>query len=155
VLIVAGAALGAVLTAVSMSGGSARATGSHGTTPPPVVRPVPSSFPPIPAGELGVVSLNPLGDPDTTFVIHGAGWRPGTVVSIELEGFGVSPIHPVVDLAGTFNYAINQDHEFVRGLMPARNYLVIVTGAHDQRATVKFVVQRGPPGGLTPPPSPP
>ena len=160
VLIVAGAALGAVLTGFSMSGGSAGATGSHGTTaaqlsPPPAIRPVPSSFPPIPAGKPGVVSLNPVGDPNTTFVIHGAGWRPGTVVSIDLEGFGVSPIHPVVDLAGTFNYAINQEHEFVRGPMPARNYLVIATGAHDQRATAKFLVQRGPPGGLTPPPSPP
>jgi serine/threonine protein kinase len=153
VLIVAGAALGAVLTGWSMSGSKAPDAGDRtpaATFSPP---PVPSRFPPIPSGKLGVVSLNPLGDPETIFVIHGSGWRPGTIVSIALTGFGILPDHPVVDLAGTFNYAVNQNHELTRGLMPVRNYAVIVTGAHGQRATARFVVRRGPPPGSGPPPA--
>jgi serine/threonine protein kinase len=159
VLIVAGAALGAVLTGLAMSGGPKADVGAQRTpgataSRPPTPRPVPSSFPPIPVGRLGVVSLQPMGDSATIFPIHGAGWQPGSVVTIDLAGVGISPIHPRVDLAGTFNYAINQDHEFFPGGMPVRQYTVIVTGANGQRATAKFVVRRNPPPGALPPPPP-
>ena len=159
-LIVAGAALGAVLTGFSMSGGtdshpprSSPATQAPGRPPPPA--PVPSAFSPIPAGgPPAVEAMQPFGDPDTTFLLHGANWPPGTVVTIALAGVGDSPIHPIVDGAGTFNYAINQDHEFVRGQLPLGLYQVVVTGSSGQRATVKFDIQTGPPpqpGQSTPP----
>jgi hypothetical protein len=163
-LLVAGATLGAVLTGLAMMGGtkgtpsphvSSPAARSPGQRPPP--GPAPSTLPPIPAGgPPSVVSLQPFGDPDTTFVIHGANWPPGTTVTIALSGAGDSPIHPVVDGAGSFNYAINQDHEFRRGLLRPGTYLVTVTGNAGQRATVKFDIQGPPalgaPPGQTPPP---
>jgi serine/threonine protein kinase len=161
-LLVAGAALGAVLTGFGMTGGTghphlssaAIQTPSH----PPRPRPVPSTFPPIPAGPPGVALLQPLGDPDTIFLIHGANWQPGTHLTIELAGLGTSAIHPIVDRAGTFNYAINQDQEFVRGPMPLGQYQLIVTGPDGQRATAKVQYITGPPPpGQAPPPgqSPP
>jgi serine/threonine protein kinase len=155
-LIVAGAALGAVLTGFSMTGDTAGTSHPHlsptaaqaaSRRPPP--GPAPSSFSPIPSGPPAVVSLQPFGDQDTTFVIHGANWRPGTVLTIALAGFGASPVHPIADLAGSFNYAINQDHEFAAGKLPPGVYHVVVTGGGGQRATVSFDVRLPPP-----PPSP-
>ena len=162
-LLVAGAALGAVLTGFSMTGGtsgtgsphlSSAAARSPSQRPPPGA--APSTLPSVPAGgPPAVVSLQPFGDPDTTFVIHGANWRPGTILTIELAGVGDSQIHPVVDGAGSFNYAINQDHEFRRGQLPPGTYQVVVTGSAGQRATVSFEIDDAPP--LRPPPgqSPP
>ena len=89
--------------------------------------------------------MQPFGDPDTTFVIHGANWRPGTILTIALAGVGDSPIHPVVDGAGSFNYAINQDHEFRPGRLPPGAYQVVVRGNAGQQATVKFDVREAPP----------
>jgi hypothetical protein len=162
-LLVAGAALGAVLTGFAMTGGTGDAARPHLTSaavrspgpralPPPSA---PSSFPPVPSGSPAVVSLQPFGDPDTTFVIHGANWRPGTILTIELAGAGDSPIHPVVDGAGSFNYAVNQSHEFRRGPLPPGTYQVVVTGSAGQRATVSFKIDvppRLPPPGQSPPP---
>jgi hypothetical protein len=74
-------------------------------------------------------------------------------VTIELAGVGDSPIHPIVDRAGSFNYAINQGHEFRPGQLPPGAYEVVVTGNAGQRATVKFDVQEAPP--LQPPPTQP
>jgi serine/threonine protein kinase len=158
-LIVAGAALGAILTGFSMSGAthgsshprlSSPATQAPSRRPPP--GPAPSAFSPIPAGGPPTVeTMQLIGDQDTTFLIHGGNWAPGTVVTIALAGVGDSPIHPVVDRAGTFNYAINQDHEFVPGKLPLGVYQVVVTGSAGQKATVRFDVQTGPP---PPPPQP-
>jgi hypothetical protein len=165
-LLVAGATLGAVLTGLAMMGGPKSASSPHVSSPAarspsqrlvPPPGPAPSVLPPIPAGgPPTVVSLQPFGDPDTTFVIHGANWRPGSILTIALSGAGDSPIHPVVDGAGSFNYAINQDDEFRRGRLPPGAYQVTVTGDAGQRATVKFDVHNapapGPPPGQTPPP---
>jgi serine/threonine protein kinase len=158
-LIVAGAVLGAVLTGFSVTGGSGG--GAHpGPSPtaslssgPPSPHPVPSTFPPVPAGPPAAVALQPLGDEETTFLIHGANWRPGTHLTIVLAGIGASSVHPVVDRIGTFNYAVNQDGDIVPGLLPLGRHQLIVTGTGGQRATVRIQVVAGPPPpGQTPPP---
>lgn len=71
----------------------------------------------------------PFGDGHTVFVIHGSGWIPFTHVRVDLAGHPVSPDMPVADRLGTFNYAINQGHEFFAGVIPPGTYLVAVTGA--------------------------
>ena len=55
---------------------------------------------------------------------------------------GASPVHPVADSAGTFNYAINQTHEFFPGGLPPRTYHVIVTAPGGARAEAAFTVNR-------------
>jgi hypothetical protein len=82
----------------------------------------------------------PIGDPDTGFLIHGQSWPPGKPVIIDLLGVRVSPIRPVADGGGTFNYVFNQDHEFYAGALPDGIYTVRVTGANGATATVKFAV---------------
>jgi hypothetical protein len=63
-------------------------------------------------------------------------------VTVTLIGVGPSPVHPVADSAGNFNYAINQDHEFFRGGLPLRGYRVVVTAPGGGRATAGFLVNR-------------
>jgi hypothetical protein len=120
----------------------------HANRPPP-----PAGLPPPPPGQnpalanarpgLSSIVLNQsAGDSDTTFVVHGQGWPVGKQVTVALVGVGTSPIHPVADLAGTFNYAINQDHEFFRGGLPPGTYTVRVTGANGASAEAKFTVRR-------------
>jgi hypothetical protein len=162
-LVVAGATLGAVLTGLAMMGGTKSTASPHVSSAParPVSRrpppPAPSSLPPIPAGgPPTVVALQSFGDQDTTFVIHGGNWQPGTTVTIALAGLGTSPVHPIVDRAGSFNYAINQDHEFRPGLLAQGTYKVVVTGPGGQQASLKFEIHNGPPPGPPPgQPSPP
>jgi hypothetical protein len=162
VLIVAGAALGAVLTGLAMSGGSGaprpRASAGARVGQPATPGPVPSTLPPLATGPPAVEMLQPLGDQTTIFVIHGANWPPGTRLTIKVAGLGISPLHPLVDKLGTFNYAINQDDELRQGLMPLGKFQVIVMDPAGQQATAKIQVTNGPPPpGQTPPPgqSPP
>jgi Protein kinase domain len=82
----------------------------------------------------------PTGDSDTGFVIRGQSWPPGKPVTIDLLGVRVSPVRPVADQQGTFNYVINQDHEFFPGGLPDRIYTVRVTGTNGATATAKFEV---------------
>jgi hypothetical protein len=99
--------------------------------------------------------LQPRGDGNTVFLIHGSGWQPFSRITVALAGHGASPLHPVTDLTGTFNYAIDQGHEFFRGPLPPGLYRVVVTSSAGGRASVRFGVVPGPgppPGG--PPPSP-
>jgi hypothetical protein len=97
-----------------------------------------------------------FGDSNTVFVLHGESWKPGEKVTVALSGH-VSPVHPVVDEAGTFNYAINQDHEFFRRGLPAGTYQVVVTAPGGIRARASFSVHPGGPalsggsGGSGPP----
>ena len=55
-----------------------------------------------------------------------------------------------VDGAGTFNYAINQDHEFFPGPLPPGRYHVLVTAPGIRSYRTTFLVsnraQRPPPG---------
>jgi hypothetical protein len=109
------------------------------------------------AGRPQVALYQTFGDSDTVFVLHGEGWKPGQAITVELSG-RVSPVHPIVDEAGTFNYAINQDHEFFRNGLPTGTYHVLVTASHGARATATFTVHPAPPGGpggSSPPGSPP
>jgi hypothetical protein len=160
ILLGGGAVLGAYLT----GGGGSQASGSQngagsptgqpadrGQTPapsasanagiPPFPGPPPRSLPPYPVTTTPVVIMSqPFGDTATVFVIRGSGWPPGAVITVTLVGYGGSPDHPVADSVGTFNYAINQAHEFVaRGLPPGR-YRVVVTAQGGIRRTVSFTV---------------
>ena len=45
-------------------------------------------------------------------MVHGQNWPVHGQVTIALVGVATSPIHPIADDRGTFNYVINQDHEF-------------------------------------------
>jgi DNA-binding beta-propeller fold protein YncE len=82
----------------------------------------------------------PTGDGNTVFVVRGQWWPAGEPVTVTLVGVGASAIHPVVDNDGSFNYAINQDHEFVAGQLPAGTYTVLVTDAGGHRAEARFQV---------------
>jgi hypothetical protein len=82
----------------------------------------------------------PNGDGNTVFVVHGDGWVPGRRVMVRLVGKPVSPDRPVVDLAGTFSYAINQAHEFFSGKIPPGIYKVLVTAPGGEAAEVSFHV---------------
>jgi Protein kinase domain len=87
------------------------------------------------------LSLNQgQGDGDTVFVVHGQGWPPARRVTVALAGLGASPVHPIVDGAGTFSYAIDQGHVFFPGTIPLGSYRVVVTGAGGLRAEISFVV---------------
>jgi hypothetical protein len=96
-----------------------------------------------------------FGDGHTVFVVHGIGWPPGQAVTVALAGVHASPEHPIVDSAGTFSYAINQNHEFFSGPLPDGTYHVVVTGPGGARAVTSFVVQHPPPGGPTSTTGPP
>ncbi|HEX6756004.1 MAG TPA: hypothetical protein VF109_08665, partial [Mycobacteriales bacterium] len=69
----------------------------------------------------------PAGDGDTIFVVYGRDLRPGTKLTVRLVGGPVSRVTPVVDEAGSFNYAVNQTHEFFPGRMPAGVHRVRVS----------------------------
>ncbi len=84
-------------------------------------------------------------------MIHGSGFAPLTRITVTLAHHGVSPVRLVVDDAGTFNYAINQGHEFFAGPIPAGSYQVVVTGVGGRHASARFTVR--PPGSGGPPPA--
>jgi serine/threonine protein kinase len=94
-------------------------------------------------GQPGIPNIavsQPTGDPHTIFVVRGEFWPPLARLTITLVGVRTSRIHPVTDLMGNFNYAINQDHEFFRGYLPVGIYTVRVTGPHGRRALARFQV---------------
>jgi serine/threonine protein kinase len=116
----------------------------HPRTQPPVSGPLPD-----PLGKPIAKLIQTYGDPDTIFVIQGRDWPPGLPITVTLVGVGPSREHVTVDMAGIFNYAINQNHEFFRFGIPPGRYTVIVTAPNGLRATLRFNVH--PPG---PPPGP-
>jgi hypothetical protein len=142
------AAAGVVVAAGLIAGGWAAGSAGQGTPP----RPPPGLGPVLPPPPQNVVAATPgvpyigllqdTGDPRTVFVIHGESWPPDQPVTVQLVGVGTSKIRPVADGAGNFNYAINQDHDFFRGLMPVGTYTVRVTGPGGQSAHAKFTVQQ-------------
>jgi hypothetical protein len=111
-------------------------------------------FPAAPSGSPQISLLQPLGDPATVFLIHGTGWAPLTRVTVTLARRGGSPIRspirPVIDLQGTFNYAINQGHEFFAQGIPPGVYDVVVTGPGGRRARAQFQVHPLSPGQRLP-----
>jgi hypothetical protein len=90
--------------------------------------------------------LQPIGDPATVFLIHGTGWVPQSRVTVTLAGYGQSPVKPVVDMQGTFNYAVNQGHEWFPRQIPPGVYQIVVTGPGGRRARASFRVNAPPPG---------
>ena len=96
----------------------------------------------------------PQGDSDTGFQIHGSGFAPSTHVSVALVGFGTAKFEPQVDLKGTFNFTIDQDHDFFRKGIPIGTYHVLAKDSNGrQSARAEFEVL--PPPSANPPPSPP
>jgi Protein kinase domain len=147
-LTVAGLACGA---AVLVAGGTALGVLVKTDSPPPGPGLPPGLPPPVPTGTSATPELvmnQPYGDGDTVFVVHGSGWRAGRRVTVRLAGRGVSPYPPIADGTGTFNYAINQAHEFFRGNIPPGRYLVVVSQSGTGQRQVRFQVgtpaQRGP-----------
>src|SRR5215471_12334412 len=92
-LTVAAAALvtaGAVIAA-ALDGGTARPSPSSSPGPaalgfPPPAGPPPSSFAPLSGSQPGIEMLQPVGDGNTGFVVHGAGWPPQSPVTVALAG---------------------------------------------------------------------
>jgi Protein kinase domain len=158
-LIVAGvAAASAALAAAGVIAGTRLAGTGAGASPAastpaalnPPPGPPPSQFPAAPSGSPQVAVLQPIGDPATVFLIHGTGWAPFTRVTVTLTRRGRppvrSPVRPVVDQRGTFNYAINQGNEFSARGIPPGVYDVVVTGPGGRRARARFQVHPLPPG---------
>jgi hypothetical protein len=162
-LLLAGCSAAAVAALVGAgAGGFAIADGHQRPPPGPppgFAIPPPGQLSARPGGGPQVTLYQSSGDGSTVFVLHGLGWAPGQALTVALVGVGASPERPVVDGAGTFSYAINQDHEFFRGALPIGTYSVVVTGAGGARAVTSFVVHpppgptstTGPPGGSTTP----
>jgi hypothetical protein len=89
------------------------------------------------------VALNQdFGDKDTGFLVHGQNWPVHGPVTITVVGVGTSPIHPVADDRGTFNYVINQDHEFFAAGLPPGTYTIRVTDSAGASAEARFTVNR-------------
>jgi hypothetical protein len=146
-LVAAGAIVGTQLAGTG-NGASPAASTPAALNPPP--GPPPSVFPVAPSGSPQIEMLQPIGDPATVFLIHGTGWAPRTRVKVTLAVRGRSPVQstvrPVVDLQGTFNYAINQGHEFFARGIPPGVYDVVVTGPGGRRARAQFQVHAPPQG---------
>jgi hypothetical protein len=142
-LALASAAAAIILIAAGAGVGAAVA---RSRTPPPLGPLLP---PPPQASALSAPSGKPQiglsqiqGDSHTVFVVHGQGFPPGRPVTVALAGIRVSPVHPVADDVGSFNYAINQAHEFFTGGLPLGIYEVVVTGPGGSRAVARFAVLR-------------
>jgi hypothetical protein len=157
--VVAGAAAGVAYQSGHGPPAAAGPTATPGATASvlvPIVVPgnPPSSLPNGTSRKPKLVLSQPFGDGHTVFVVHGSGFLPLTPVRIEIVGAGFSPDRPVADQKGTFNYGIDQGHEFYRGLIPAGFHKVVALGAGGRRASITFqVVPLGQPlGGAGPPP---
>lgn len=150
-LVGAGAILGSSLAGPGHEAEDPTATAGFPGAPP---GPPPSAFPAVTGSAPAIVMLQPFGDGATVFLIHGTGWMPASRVTVALAGHGVSPVRPVVDRQGTFNYAINQAHEFFAGRIPAGEYQVVVTAPGGRRARARFEVSGPPPGAGPSSPAP-
>jgi serine/threonine protein kinase len=122
--------------------------GPHSAASPPARNGPPPGLPPAPVsgaterpvGPPRIVMNQPIGDGHTNFIVHGSGWRPGRVITIRLAGKQASAAMPIVDRTGTFNYAINQNHEFFPGELPPGRYEVVVTALGGASAEATFTV---------------
>ena len=107
--------------------------------------PRPGDEPPPPPGGTAAtrprVGVNqPFGDPQTTFVLYGRGWRPGTTVAISLDGRPVAAKGLATDKKGAFNYTLNQGQQMFPIGLPVGRHTVTATGAGGQRAEASFSV---------------
>jgi len=148
-------AIGAV-TALMLDGGrggpsptSSPNPGALGFAPP--TGPPPSSFPPLSGTRPGIEMIQPTGDGNTGFVVHGAGWKPLSTVTLALVGRRNASVQLVVDDAGSFNYTIDQRHVFYPGPIPPGYHEVVVTG-DNRRLKTAFQVHPPPSGAPSPVP---
>ena len=154
-----GAALGAHLAGRNGMAGRSAGTGTRAgsgsasdpASSPPLGQVPPLQLRPLAAGPGGrpVARISQrYGDGDTGFIVRGAGWPPGSRITVVLLGHGTSPDHPVADSAGTFSYVINEAGEFFGGPLPPGSYRVLVRGGGVRRV-VRFLVNgmlpQGPP----------
>jgi hypothetical protein len=95
--------------------------------------------------------IQPVGDGNTGFVVHGAGWPPRSSVTLALADRGNASVRLVVDGAGSFNYTIDQGHVFYPGPIPAGNHVVVASG-DGRRLTTAFQVHPPPAGAPSPAP---
>jgi hypothetical protein len=130
-----GIALGTVLGGNGNGSGTGTGTAQQGQGQPPP-GPPPGNPPPPPrdpadarpGGPPKLIINQPIGDKDTFPVLQGTGWAPGTRMTVRVLDGATSPIHPVIDRAGSFNYAVNQNHELFPGGLPP-GHLVLVASA--------------------------
>jgi hypothetical protein len=153
VLIAGGVAIGVSFADRQPKAAAASHTSAQsaaGRPPPPSGQPPPEGPPPFAGsaaalsakagGKPAIAMSQPFGDGHTGYVVIGAGWVPDRRLTVTLRGVGVSAEHPVADGVGTFNYVINQSHEFFPGELPSGTYHVVVTGPGHARAATVFTV---------------
>jgi hypothetical protein len=147
-------ALGAVI-ALALDGGSGGRAPASSPNPGalgfPPTGPPPSSFPPLSGSQPGIGVIQPTGDGNTGFVVHGAGWPPRSAVTLTLAGRSGVSVRLLADGAGSFNYTIDQGHLFYPGPIPAGRHEVVVTGDR-RRITAVFQVHPPPAGAPSPAP---
>ena len=148
-------AVGAV-TALALDGGSggpSPASSPNQAAPgfPPPTGPPPSSFAPLSGTQPGIEMIQPTGDGNTGFVVHGAGWTPHRTVTLALADRANVVARLAVDGAGSFNYTIDQGHRFYPGPIPPGYHEVVVTG-DGRRLTTAFQVHSPPSGAPSPVP---
>jgi DNA-binding SARP family transcriptional activator len=109
--------------------------------------PLYGSPPPLPEGgtaqqsAVPTITLNQTyGDGNSTFVVHCSGLKPGRKAFVLLDSGRASPHTPVVDARGTFNYVINQGHEFYSGKIPPGSHRVTVEVSGVPRLRAVFTV---------------
>jgi hypothetical protein len=144
-LMAGGAVAGVVISRASRPAPATTAAASRPLGLPPGPPPGPPPFGQSSSRHAGrpaaVIAMSqPRGDGRTGFVVIGQGWPPGRPVTVTLAGVGKSPEHPVVDLAGSFSYLINQDHEFFPGGLPPGRYRVKITVPGAGQAVTSFLV---------------
>jgi serine/threonine protein kinase len=114
---------------------------SNGYNPrPPGPQPPLSGADDRPGGQPELLVNQPLGDGVTGFVLHGRGWLPGQLITIALAGGKRSNYRQTVDMAGTFNYTINQSREFFAGSIPEGHYTAVATATDGSTAEASFEV---------------
>jgi serine/threonine protein kinase len=145
--------LGALLAIVLVGGGvAAGALLLRGNPPPadqgragPPPNGRPPADPPPPSGGTDrytgppkVEASQPRGDSNTHFVVYGRGWTPDSKVTVRVLGGKTSPYPQSVDRAGSFNYNVNQSHEFFPGGLPRGQLTLVVSdgAGHEDRTTV-------------------
>jgi serine/threonine protein kinase len=153
-LVVGGVILGASLTSSSAPPPS----GSPPPPPPSCASSGQSSSGQSSSGRSSLPSVcmvQSVGNADTTFVVHGSGFAPGTPVTVSMSGVGPPPAasrimvgtaatKPVTGHDGTFSVTVNR---LFPGPYPDGLFTVVVTGPGGARASASFMVI---PEGLPP-----
>ena len=89
------------------------------------------------------IRINPqVGDPLTTFVVHGQNWPPRARLTLRLFGLP-TVVHLVTNAQGGFSHRI-EGRQFFSGPFPAGRHGVIVTGPGNRVARAPFGVKASP-----------